>query len=80
MARRRRSKTLEEQCKYYECDNFTTDILLNDYYNGQRKQMVEHYKELNIDSRKSVIAELFELFEEREDKRDLEGMILSFTF
>lgn len=76
----RRSKTLEEQCKYYECDNFTTDILLNDYYNGQRKQMVEHYKELNIDSRKSVIAELFELFEEREDKRDLEGMILSFTF
>ena len=76
----RRSKTLEEQCKYYECDNFTTDILLNDYYNGQRKQMVEHYKESNIDSRKSVIAELFELFEEREDKRDLEGMILSFTF
>lgn len=76
----RRSKTLEEQCKYYECDNFTMDILLNDYYNGQRKQMVEHYKELNIDSRKSVIAELFELFEEREDKRDLEGMILSFTF
>lgn len=76
----RRSKTLEEQCKYYECDNFTTDILLNDYYNGQRKQMVEHYKELNIDSRKSVIAELFEIFEEREDKRDLEGMILSFTF
>lgn len=76
----RRSKTLEEQCKYYECDNFTTDILLNDYYNGQGKQMVEHYKELNIDSRKSVIAELFELFEEREDKRDLEGMILSFTF
>ena len=76
----RRSKTLEEQCKYYECDNFTTDILLNDYYNGQRKQMVEHYKELNIDSRKRVIAELFELFEEREDKRDLEGMILSFTF
>ena len=76
----RRSKTLEEQCKYYECDNFTTDILLNDYYNGQIKQMVEHYKELNIDSRKSVIAELFELFEEREDKRDLEGMILSFTF
>lgn len=76
----RRSKTLEEQCKYYECDNFTTDILLNDYYNGQRKQMVEHYKELNIDSRKSVIAELFKLFEEREDKRDLEGMILSFTF
>ena len=76
----RRSKTLEEQCKYYECDNFTTDILLNDYYNGQRKQMVEHYKELNIDSRKSVIAELFALFEEREDKRDLEGMILSFTF
>ena len=76
----RRSKTLEEQCKYYECDNFTTDILLNDYYNGQRKQMVEHYKELNIDSRKSVIAELFELFEEREDKRDLEVMILSFTF
>lgn len=76
----RRSKTLEEQCKYYECDNFTTDILLNDYYNGQRKQMVDHYKELNIDSRKSVIAELFELFEEREDKRDLEGMILSFTF
>lgn len=76
----RRSKTLEEQCKYYECDNFTTDILLNDYYNGQRKQMVEHYKELNIDSRKSVIAELFELFDEREDKRALEGMILSFTF
>ena len=76
----RRSKTLEEQFKYYECDNFTTDILLNDYYNGQRKQMVEHYKELNIDSRKRVIAELFELFEEREDKRDLEGMILSFTF
>ena len=76
----RRSKTLEEQCKYYECDNFTTDILLNDYYNGQRKQMVEHYKELNIDSRKSVIAELFELFGESEDKNVLEQMVLSFTF
>ena len=36
----RRSKTLEEQCKYYECDNFTTEVLLEDYYNGQRKQMV----------------------------------------
>lgn len=76
----RRSKTLEQQCKYYECDNFTTDILLNDYYNGQRRQMVEHYKELNIDSRKSVIAELFELFRESEDKHVLEQMVLSFTF
>ena len=74
----RRSKTLEEQCKYYECDNFTTEVLLKDYYNGQRKQMVEHYKELNIDSRKSVIAELFELFGESEDKNVLEQMVLSF--
>lgn len=76
----RRSKTLEQQCKYYECDNFTTNILLSDYYNGQRRQMVEHYKELNIDSRKSVIAELFEFFSESEDKHVLEEMILSFTF
>lgn len=75
---RRRSKTLEEQCKYYECDNFTTEVLLEDYYNGQRKQMVEHYKELNIDSRKSVIAELFEFFGESEDKHVLEQMVLSF--
>lgn len=75
---RRRSKTLEEQCKYYEGDNFTTEVLLEDYYNGQRKQMVEHYKELNIDSRKSVIAELFELFGESEDKHVLEQMVLSF--
>ena len=75
---RRRSKTLEEQCMYYECDNFTTEVLLEDYYNGQRKQMVEHYKELNIDSRKSVIAELFELFGESEDKHVLEQMVLSF--
>ena len=74
----RRSKTLEEQCKYYECDNFNTEVLLEDYYNGQRKQMVEHYKELNIDSRKSVIAELFELFGESEDKHVLEQMVLSF--
>lgn len=76
----RRSKTLEQQCKYYECDNFTTAVLLGDYYNGQRKQMVEHYKELNIDSRKSVIAELFEFFSESEDKHVLEQMVLAFTF
>ena len=42
------------------------------------QQMVEHYKELNIDSRKSVIAELFELFGESEDKHVLEQMVLSF--
>lgn len=76
----RRSKTLEQQCKYYECDNFTIEVLLEDYYNGQRKQMVEHYKELNIDSRKSVIAELFEFFGESEDKHVLEQMVLAFTF
>lgn len=75
----RRSKTLKEQCRYYECDNFLVDILIDDYYNGQKKQMVEHFKELNIDSRKEVISDLFSLYGENNPNL-VEKIVLLFTF
>lgn len=42
----RKSKTLEQQCKFYNC--------------GNKAGMVEDYKELNKEARQIVVQQIFE--------------------
>ena len=54
----RRSKTVTQQCKYYEVDNIY-EYMVSTYINGNRSTLKRLYKELNIDTRKEFISYCF---------------------
>ncbi len=56
----RKSKTLEQQCKFYNCENFVSDVKLYHYNCGNKAGMVEDYKELNKEARQIVVQQIFE--------------------
>lgn len=57
----RKGKTLAQQCKFYNCEDFVSDVMLYHYYCGNKKGMVEDYKELNKEARQIVVQQIFEL-------------------
>lgn len=56
----RKGKTLEQQCKYYNCEDFVRDVMLYHYSCGNKKGMVEDYKELNMEARQIAVQQIFE--------------------
>lgn len=56
----RKGKTLTQQCKFYNCENFVSDVMLYHYNCGNKKGMVEDYKELNKEARQIVVQQIFE--------------------
>lgn len=56
----RKGKTLEQQCKYYNCEDFVRDVMLYHYNCGNKKVMVEDYKELNMEARQIAVQQIFE--------------------
>lgn len=56
----RKSKTLEQQCKFYNCENFVSDVMLYHYNCGNKAGMVEDYKELNKETRQIVVQQIFD--------------------
>lgn len=56
----RKGKTLAQQCKFYDCENFVSDVMLYHYDCGNKKGMVEDYKELNKEARQIVVQQIFE--------------------
>lgn len=58
----RKGKTLAQQCKFYDCEHFVCDVMLYHYYCGNKKGMVEDYKELNKEAREIVVQQIFECY------------------
>ena len=56
----RKGKTLAQQCKFYNCEDFVSDVMLYHYNCGNKKDMVEDYKELNKEARQIVVQQIFE--------------------
>lgn len=56
----RKNKTLEQQCKFYNCENFVSDVMLYHYNCGNKAGMVEDYKELNKEARQIVVQQIFD--------------------
>lgn len=56
----RKSKTLEQQCKFYNCEDFVSDVMLYHYNCGNKAGMVEDYKELSKEARQIVVQKIFE--------------------
>lgn len=57
----RRGKTLEQQCKYYDCENFLTDVMIYHYDCGNSDGMLDDYRELCKDAKQSVVRDLFDM-------------------
>lgn len=55
---KRRSKTIAQQCRYYEVDNIF-EYIVSVYLNGNISAFGELYKELNRKDRKEFILYLF---------------------
>lgn len=55
---KRRSKTIAQQCKYYEVDNIF-EYMVSIYLNGNISAFGELYKELNRQDRREFITYLF---------------------
>ena len=58
----RKGKTLSQQCKFYNCEDFVADVMLYHYHCGNKKGMVEDYKELNKEARQIVVQQIFEAY------------------
>lgn len=58
----RKGKTPEQQCKYYNCEDFVRDVMLYHYNCGNKEGMVEDYKELNKEARQIVVQQIFEAY------------------
>ncbi len=56
----RKGKTLAQQCKFYNCEDFVSDIMLYHYNCGNKSGMVEDYKELNKEARQIAVQQIFE--------------------
>lgn len=55
---KRRSKTIAQQCRYYEVDNIF-EYMVSIYLNGNISALGELYKELNRQDRREFITYLF---------------------
>lgn len=55
---KRRSKTVEQQCRYYEVGNIF-EYMVETYLNGNMSVFRELYHELNKDARKDFIDFIF---------------------
>lgn len=55
---KRRSKTIAQQCRYYEVDNIF-EYMVSIYLNGNISAFGELYKELNRQDRREFITYLF---------------------
>ena len=55
---KRRSKTIAQQCRYYEVDNIF-EYMVSVYLNGNISDFGELFKELKRKDRKEVILYLF---------------------
>ncbi len=55
---KRRSKTIAQQCRYYEVDNIF-EYMVSVYLNGNISDFGELYKELNRKDRREFIHYLF---------------------
>lgn len=55
---KRRSKTIVQQCRYYEVDNIF-EYMVSVYLNGNISAFWELYKELNRKDKKEFILYLF---------------------
>ena len=55
---KRRSKTIAQQCRYYEVDNIF-EYMVSVYLNGNISAFGELFKELNRIERKEFISYLF---------------------
>lgn len=55
---KRRSKTIAQQCRYYEVDNIF-EYMISVYLNGNISAFGELFKELNRRDRKEFISYLF---------------------
>lgn len=58
----RKGKTLAQQCKFYNCEDFVYDVMLYHYECGNKAGMVEDYKELNKEARQIVVQQIFEAY------------------
>lgn len=56
----RKGKTLAQQCKFYNCEDFVSDVMLYHYNCGNKAGMVEDYKELNKEARQIAVQQIFE--------------------
>lgn len=56
----RKGKTLAQQCKFYNCENFVSDVMLYHYNCGNKAGLVEDYKELNKEARQIAVQQIFE--------------------
>lgn len=56
----RKGKTLAHQCKFYNCEDFVSDVMLYHYNCGNKAGMVEDYKELNKEARQIAVQQIFE--------------------
>lgn len=54
----RRGKTLQQQCKYYNCDDFVSDVMMYHFNCGNKKDMVDDYKELCKEAKQEAIHRL----------------------
>lgn len=67
----RKGKTLAQQCKFYGSENFVADVMLYHYYCGNKKGMVEDYKELNKEARQIAVQQIFELIDQPSVLQDI---------
>ncbi len=58
----RKGKTIEQQCKYYDCEDFISEVMLYHYECGNKKDMLDDYRELCKDAKQIVVQQLFELY------------------
>lgn len=56
----RKGKTLAQQCKFYNCEDFVSDVMLYHYNCGNKAGMVEDYKELSKEARQIAVQQIFE--------------------
>lgn len=67
----RKGKTLAQQCKFYNCEDFVYEVMLYHYHCGNKKGMVEDYKELNKEARQIAVQQIFELIDQPSVLQDI---------
>lgn len=60
MATKRKSKTLEQQARYYEVDDIS-EYMVETYLNGNISTYRQLFQELRVESRREFVRRLFEM-------------------
>ncbi len=60
MATKRKSKTLEQQARYYEVDDIS-EYMVETYLNGNISTYRQLFQELRAESRREFVRRLFEM-------------------